>query len=237
MQCDCFRATGQLFLNTEYCRPKLNLEVSNFIATKQLPCHCPRITGQGSVRRRRWLRDRPGSRLHSKGSTQWRPTIERSQIIGTCSGYVNDRPSSRAMKRLVRLLRIWPKNIARWLSFLSANYRNNTTKAASVGGLVHTHAVARRRSDLGIADLAARRFDRGMRPQKITFGEMGVRGVLVYCADYHCSHSVALNADRWPDEMRLSDLEPRFVCKVCGRRGAILRGRVRARRDCGARQA
>jgi hypothetical protein len=28
-------------------------------------------------------------------------------------------------------------------------------------------------------------------PQKITFGEMramGVRGLLVYCSDYHCSH-------------------------------------------------
>jgi hypothetical protein len=39
-----------------------------------------------------------------------------------------------------------------------------------------------------------------MRPQKITFGEMrdmGVRGVLIYCADYRCSHSVALSADRW----------------------------------------
>jgi hypothetical protein len=54
--------------------------------------------------------------------------------------------------------------------------------------------------------------------------EMGVRGVLVYCADYHCSHSVALSADRWPDEIRLSDLEPRFVSTVCGKRGAILRG-------------
>jgi hypothetical protein len=42
--------------------------------------------------------------------------------------------------------------------------------------------------------------------------EMGVRGVLVDCADYHCSHSVALSADRWPDEVRLSDIEPRFVC-------------------------
>jgi hypothetical protein len=30
---------------------------------------------------------------------------------------------------------------------------------------------------------------------KITFGESGV---LIYCADYHCSQSVALNADRWP---------------------------------------
>jgi hypothetical protein len=50
------------------------------------------------------------------------------------------------------------------------------------------------------------------RPQKITFGEMrdmGVRGVLVYCADYHCSHSMAMNSDRWPDDVRLSDVEPR----------------------------
>jgi hypothetical protein len=32
------------------------------------------------------------------------------------------------------------------------------------------------------------------RPQKITFAEMrssGVRGVLVYCADYNCSHHIA----------------------------------------------
>ena len=33
--------------------------------------------------------------------------------------------------------------------------------------------------------------------QKITFGDMresGVHGLLLYCADYHCSHSVALSA-------------------------------------------
>jgi hypothetical protein len=35
----------------------------------------------------------------------------------------------------------------------------------------------------------------------------GVRGVLVYCADYRCSHNVALSADRWPDDVRLSDIE------------------------------
>jgi hypothetical protein len=45
------------------------------------------------------------------------------------------------------------------------------------------------------------------RPQKITFGE--VRGVLVYCADLPCSHSVAMNAYHWPDDVRLSDIEPR----------------------------
>ena len=59
-----------------------------------------------------------------------------------------------------------------------------------------------------------------MRPKKITFGdmrEMGVGGVLIYCADYRCSHSVTISADRWPDKVRLSDIEPRFVC---GRRGA-----------------
>jgi hypothetical protein len=64
------------------------------------------------------------------------------------------------------------------------------------------------------------------RPQKITFGEMrssGVRGVLIYCADYRCSHSIALSADPWPDKVRLSDLEPRFICTACGKRGADVR--------------
>lgn len=64
------------------------------------------------------------------------------------------------------------------------------------------------------------------RPQKITFGEMrdtGVHGILIYCADFHCSHSIATSADRWSDDIRLSDLEPRFVCKACGKRGADVR--------------
>jgi hypothetical protein len=64
------------------------------------------------------------------------------------------------------------------------------------------------------------------RPVKITFSqmrEMGVRGVLIYCADYRCGHHIALSADRWPDAMRLSDIEPRFVCTACGRRGAEVR--------------
>jgi len=58
---------------------------------------------------------------------------------------------------------------------------------------------------------------------KITFGEMramGLRGILVYC---HCGHHVALRADRWPDDFRLSDIEPRFVCAGCGSRGADIR--------------
>ncbi|QOZ70649.1 hypothetical protein [Bradyrhizobium arachidis] len=61
------------------------------------------------------------------------------------------------------------------------------------------------------------------RPLTITFGEMremGLRDMLVYC---HCGHHVALSADRWPDDVRLSDIEPRFVCKGCGARGADIR--------------
>ena len=63
-------------------------------------------------------------------------------------------------------------------------------------------------------------------PQKITFAEMrdmDVCGILIYCADYHCSHSIAITGDTWPDELRLSDLEPRFVCGACGKRGADVR--------------
>jgi hypothetical protein len=64
------------------------------------------------------------------------------------------------------------------------------------------------------------------RPQKITFAEMrdmGVRGVLIYCADYRCSHSIALMADQWADDLRLSDIEDRFTCTACDKRGADVR--------------
>jgi hypothetical protein len=65
-----------------------------------------------------------------------------------------------------------------------------------------------------------------MGPQKVTFGamrEMGMRGVLIYCVDCCCGHSVALSANRWPDDVRLSDIEPRFTCTARGRRGADVR--------------
>ena len=64
------------------------------------------------------------------------------------------------------------------------------------------------------------------RPQKITFAEMremGVRGLLIYCADYRCSHSIAISGDAWPDDARLFDLEERFTCRVCGKRGTDVR--------------
>jgi hypothetical protein len=57
------------------------------------------------------------------------------------------------------------------------------------------------------------------RHTKITFGDMREQGVrLIYCADYRCSHSIATSADQWPDDLRLSDIEHRFICAVCGKR-------------------
>jgi len=62
--------------------------------------------------------------------------------------------------------------------------------------------------------------------QKITFGEMragGVRGLLIYRSDYKCSHWTAISGDRWTNDIRLSDIEPRFTCQACGRCGADVR--------------
>jgi hypothetical protein len=64
------------------------------------------------------------------------------------------------------------------------------------------------------------------RQQKIKLGEMratGLRRLLVYCGDYQCAHHVEISADRWQDDVRLSDLEPLFVCKACGHRGGDVR--------------
>jgi len=60
----------------------------------------------------------------------------------------------------------------------------------------------------------------------LRFGEMrssGVTGIMVYCADFKCSDMVKVAAPKWPDEVRLSDIEDRFVCQVCGKRGADIR--------------
>jgi hypothetical protein len=71
-----------------------------------------------------------------------------------------------------------------------------------------------------------------MKPEpKITLGEMrsgraGVRGLLVYCADYRCGHHITIapeQAHQWPDELRLSDLGAKFTCQKCGHRGADVR--------------
>jgi hypothetical protein len=54
------------------------------------------------------------------------------------------------------------------------------------------------------------------RPEKITpvdIRAVGVRALLVNSADYRCGHSIAVSADPWPDDLRLSDLSPRLCAK------------------------
>ena len=63
-------------------------------------------------------------------------------------------------------------------------------------------------------------------PAKITFGEMremGVRDVLIYCRDYRCGHHIEINADCWADDVRLSDIESKFFCIKCRKRGGEIR--------------
>jgi hypothetical protein len=75
---------------------------------------------------------------------------------------------------------------------------------------------------MGYASMARVR----MREQKITLGEMRESGptrLLVYCGDYKCAHSRVMDVGHWPDDVRLSDLEPKFTCKACGHRGADVR--------------
>ena len=38
-----------------------------------------------------------------------------------------------------------------------------------------------------------------------------------------CSDSIELSADKWPDEVRLSNIEPRLECATCGKRWADVR--------------
>lgn len=69
------------------------------------------------------------------------------------------------------------------------------------------------------------------REQKITLGEMrdgagGTRGLMVDCLNLRCRYMVRIapaEADKWSDDIRLSDLEPKMICSKCGHRGADVR--------------
>ena len=65
-----------------------------------------------------------------------------------------------------------------------------------------------------------------MRQRKITLGEMRAnrrRALLVYCSNYKCGHLRQLapdEVDQWSDDVKISDIEPKFVCTKCGVHGA-----------------
>ena len=63
-----------------------------------------------------------------------------------------------------------------------------------------------------------------LRNEKITLGEMrasGVRGLLIYCADYQCSHWVAISDDQWAAGFRISNRAS--PVRPCGTKGADVR--------------
>lgn len=58
-----------------------------------------------------------------------------------------------------------------------------------------------------------------MAPQKITLGEMramGVRGLLIYCADYRCGHSVTIDSEAADNGYAVPLRE--WTVFLCGRR-------------------
>jgi len=62
--------------------------------------------------------------------------------------------------------------------------------------------------------------------QEITLGQMrqsGLPRLRVSCGNYKCEHLTVIEADCWPESLRLSDLAHLFVCPVCGHRGANVR--------------
>ena len=59
------------------------------------------------------------------------------------------------------------------------------------------------------------------RPEKITFGEMrsaGVRGLLIYCSDYHCSHSTAISGTDGPTTFGCPILKRNLFAGLVARR-------------------
>ena len=63
-----------------------------------------------------------------------------------------------------------------------------------------------------------------------TSGKCGPARLIAYCSEFKCSHSIVVDAKPWGDDVRLSDLEPKFTCKACGRRGADVRPLFRKHR-------
>jgi hypothetical protein len=61
----------------------------------------------------------------------------------------------------------------------------------------------------------------------VTLGHIrspGVRRLLIYCAEgLYCHQSAVINADHWPDDTVLLDLDRRAVCTKCGMIGADVR--------------
>jgi hypothetical protein len=76
-------------------------------------------------------------------------------------------------------------------------------------------------------DATARRRPERYRGPPTTLGDIrshGVRHLLIYCTEgLYCHHRTVIEADRWPDDTVLLDLDRRAVCTKCGIIGADVR--------------
>jgi len=75
-------------------------------------------------------------------------------------------------------------------------------------------------------DPPAKRRRQQYQSSPVTLGRIrghGVRRLLIYCSTGLCHHSAVIDADRWPDDTALLDLDRRAVCTRCGMIGADVR--------------
>jgi len=75
-------------------------------------------------------------------------------------------------------------------------------------------------------DPPAKRRPGSYRSSPVTLGHNrshGVRRLLIYCSAGLCQHSAVVDADRWPDDTVLLDLDRKAVCTRCGMIGADVR--------------
>jgi hypothetical protein len=73
-----------------------------------------------------------------------------------------------------------------------------------------------------------RRRRESYRGPPVTLGHIrshGVRRLLIYCSTGLCHHGAIIDADRWPDDTVLLDLEHRAVCTTFGT-SVRTRGRI-----------
>jgi hypothetical protein len=68
----------------------------------------------------------------------------------------------------------------------------------------------------------------GPAPPRAEMRASGIRGLLIYCSDYHCSHWTAISGDRWPDDVRnpiwslgLPARRAAGVARMCGPIGRV----------------
>ena len=82
-------------------------------------------------------------------------------------------------------------------------------------------------------DPPAKRRQQSYKAPPVTPGHIrshGVRRLLIYCTqELYCHHSAVVDADHWPDDTVLLDLDRRAVCTKCGMIGtAPTSGRIGA---------